>query len=79
LINFHLLCKNCQKSRSYWLITPIQRQIFTFAQQLSPSKFVEFARSKKDEVKDVSGTLKKIISNILGKEIGNERFLMANP
>ena len=78
-INFHLLCRNCQKSRNYWIITPLQRQIFLFAQQLSPSKFVEFARLKKDEVKEVSGTLQKIISNILGKEIGKEKFLLANP
>lgn len=77
-INFHLLCKNCQKSRNYWLITPTHRQIFMSAQRLSPANFIEFARQKTESVKEVSTTLKKIISNILGKEIISEKFLLAN-
>lgn len=77
-INFHLLCKNCQKSRNYWLITPTHRQIFMSAQKLSPAKFIEFAVQKTESVKEVSGALKKIISNILGKEINSDRFLLAN-
>lgn len=76
-INFHLLCKNCQKARSYWLITPTHRQIFLSAQKLSPAKFAEFARAKSESVKEVSGALKKIISQILGKEIVSERFILA--
>jgi DNA repair protein RecO (recombination protein O) len=78
-INFHLLCKNCQRSRSYWTISPMQRQIYTLAQQLSPGKFVDFTLQKTDDVKEVSGVLKKIISNILGKEITSEKVLIANP
>lgn len=78
-INFHLLCKNCQRSRSYWNITPPQRQIFTLAQKLSPEKFVDFTLQKKVEVIEISNVLKKIISNILGKEITSEKVLIANP
>lgn len=78
-INFHLLCKNCQRSRSYWNITPSQRQIFTLAQKLSPDKFVDFTLHKKEDVRDISNVLKKIISNILGKEIFTEKVLIANP
>ncbi len=77
-INFHLLCKSCQKSRNYWLITPTHRQIFTTAQRLSPANFTAFALHKTQSVKEVSATLKKIISNILGKEIISEKFLLAN-
>lgn len=77
-INFHLLCKKCQKSRNYWLITPLHRQLFMSAQKLSPAKFVEFALSKTESVKEVSDALKKIISQILGKEIISEKFLLAN-
>ena len=77
-INFHLLCKNCLKSRSYRIITPIHRQIFTSAQKLSPAKFIEFTYQKAESVKEVSVTLKKIISNILGKEMTSEKFLLVN-
>jgi len=75
--NFHLLCKNCQKTRNYWLITPSHRQIFSSAQKLSPTKFVEFALQKTENVREVSSALKKIISQILGKEINSEKFLLA--
>jgi DNA repair protein RecO (recombination protein O) len=78
-INFHLLCKYCQKSRNYWTVSPVERQIFMVAQQFSPGRFVEFAEQKTVEVENVSRTLKKIISNILGKEINSEKVLMANP
>jgi DNA repair protein RecO (recombination protein O) len=77
-INFHLLCRNCQKARNNWNISPVKRQIFAKAQQVSPDLFIEFSSALKDEVKEVSGTLKKIISNILGKEINSEKVLMAN-
>ncbi|HMS43673.1 MAG TPA: hypothetical protein PKE69_25820, partial [Pyrinomonadaceae bacterium] len=72
-----LLCKNCQKARNYWLITPMNRQIFMSAQKLSPLKFVEFARQKSESVREVSVALKKIISQILGKELVSDRFLLA--
>jgi len=77
-INFHLLCKNCQKSRNYWLIAPVHRNIFMSAQKLSPANFVEFAFQKNEYVKEVSLALKKIISNIIGREIISEKFLLAN-
>lgn len=76
-INFHLLCRNCQKSRNNWVVSPAERQLFNFAQKLSPQKFVEFAGQKSEEVREVSKTLKKIIFNILGKEINSEKVLMA--
>jgi DNA repair protein RecO (recombination protein O) len=76
-INFHLLCRNCQKSRGNWIVSSRQRRIFTLAQQLPPVKFLEFSKNKTADVREVSGTLKKIIFNILGKEINSEKILMA--
>lgn len=76
-INFHLLCQNCRKTRANTIVSPLQRQIFTLAQQFSPSKFLEYAVNKAEDVREVSDTLKRIISNILGKEINSEKILMA--
>ncbi|CAN5479142.1 hypothetical protein BH10ACI1_BH10ACI1_14700 [soil metagenome] len=75
--NFHLLCKNCQKSRNYWVITPMHRQIFLAAQRLSPAKFIEYALQKSESVREVSTTLKRIISGIIGKEVNSQKFLLA--
>ncbi len=75
--NFQLLCANCQKTRSYWTISAGQRTVFLSAQRLAPGEFVESASHRKDEVKEISGILKKIITEVLGKEIKSSRAHIA--
>lgn len=74
-INFHLLCRNCQKSRGGLEISPNERRIFLQAQKFSPEKFIELTKDKKEDVVNVSSVLKRIISNILGKETIGEKTL----
>ncbi|MEO6589467.1 MAG: DNA repair protein RecO [Pyrinomonadaceae bacterium] len=76
-INFHLQCENCQKSRNGWRIRAADRQIFKNAQKLSPGKFVEFSKNKEKNLKEVSSILKRIISNILGRDINAEKKSVA--
>ncbi len=78
-INFHLLCQRCQKSKSNWTISAEERKIFMFAQRLNPTDFIEFAVSRRAGIQKVSEILKRIISNILGKEIAVEKVLLASP
>lgn len=77
-INFHISCLNCQKSRNNWNISAEQRRIFITAQKFSPTKFVEFVKNYKTDVREVSIILRRIISHILGKETVGEKILMAN-
>jgi len=77
-INFHLLCQRCQKSKSNWTISASEREIFLMAQRLNPIDFIEFSLNQKTDVQKVSEILKRIISNILGKEIMVEKVLLAN-
>ncbi|MBA3632849.1 MAG: DNA repair protein RecO [Acidobacteria bacterium] len=77
-INFHLVCANCQKSRNNWVISSEQRQIFITAQKVSPTKFVEFTKNYPKNIKEVSIVLRRIISNILGKETVGEKILTAS-
>lgn len=77
-INFHLLCQLCQKSRKNWVITDIQRNIFIEAQKYSPTKFVELNKEKNEDVREVSSVLRRLISNILGKESVGEKVLLAS-
>ena len=74
-INFHLFCKNCQKNAKNWNISARQRQIFINAQRFSPMKFTDFVKDYLADVKEVSTILKRIISNILGKETFGEKIL----
>ncbi len=76
-INFHLQCQRCQKSRNDWRISAEERQIFKNAQQLSPGKFVEFTINKDKSVREVSSILRRIISNILGRDINVEKKSVA--
>ncbi len=76
-INFHLQCRSCQKGRNGWQISAAERQIFKNAQKLSPGKFVEFAASKEKDVREISSILRRIISNILGRDINVEKKSVA--
>ncbi|HXH69449.1 MAG TPA: DNA repair protein RecO [Pyrinomonadaceae bacterium] len=76
-INFHLQCQSCQKGRNDWQISAAEREIFKNAQKLSPGRFVEFAANKEKNVREVSNTLKRIISNILGRDINAQKKSVA--
>lgn len=78
-INFHLLCQRCRKGKSNWIISDLQRKIFLDAQRLTPVRFIATEANHLSEVQEVSIILKRIISNILGKEILGEKVLMAKP
>lgn len=76
--NFQLECQNCQKTRSDRTVSARQRQIFSNAQKMPPAEFAEFAAAYAEEVKAVSGILRRLIGQILGKETIGEKILAAS-
>jgi DNA repair protein RecO (recombination protein O) len=76
-INFHLACLQCRKTRGEWTISPQQRDIFSVAQRVSPIKFLELTKDSAEPVAEVSNILKRIISNVLGRETTGERVLIS--
>jgi DNA repair protein RecO (recombination protein O) len=76
-INFHLACQHCRKTRGEWIITPEQREIFLVAQRISPTKFLELTKESGEDVGELSNILKRIISNVLGRETTGEKILLA--
>jgi DNA repair protein RecO (recombination protein O) len=78
-MNFHLLCRNCRKSRGGVIVTAEERQIYNVSQTVSPAKFIEFAQDKIQSIREVSGILKKTIAHILGREsVGEQVLIRAN-
>ncbi len=73
----HLICSACQKESSRKKISPQLRDIFYLVQTLSPHNFMVQDQFSTKEIKEISGHLKKLISNILGKEIIGEKVLIA--
>src|SRR5215204_1131902 len=75
-INFHIACRHCRKTRGEWTISAAQREIFSVAQRVSPTKFLEITKDSGEDVNDVSNILKRIISNVLGRETTGEKILI---
>ncbi|MEZ5425558.1 MAG: DNA repair protein RecO [Pyrinomonadaceae bacterium] len=77
-INFHLYCSACQKGKNNWLINGEQRRIFTSAQQLPPFEFYLANKNSERNLREISQILRRIISQILGRETIGEKVLLAN-
>lgn len=78
-INYQILCNICRKTKHNIMVSATEREIFLSAQKMSPEKFITMTAKYNNEVKNVSSVLKKIISQILGKEIVGEKVLMTSP
>lgn len=78
-INFQLLCNNCRRTQNNLMLTPKEREIYSIAQKVPPERFTEFASNYTKEIRGISALLKKIISQILGKEVVGEKVLMVAP
>jgi DNA repair protein RecO (recombination protein O) len=76
-INFHIACQQCRKTRGEWIISAEQREIFSVAQRISPLKFLELTKDAIEDVNEVSNVLKRIISNVLGRETTGEKILIS--
>jgi DNA repair protein RecO (recombination protein O) len=77
-LNFHLLCKGCEKARSNRTITGAHREIYAAVQRLSPAEFIGYAGERTEETADVSEVLKRIIAHVLGRESVGEKTLIMN-
>ena len=75
-INFHLLCKNCARTRSDFGITGQHRDLFQSALKLSPEQFAAGCFGREETVVELSRVLRRIISQIVGREITGEKSLV---
>jgi len=76
--DFHLICANCRRSRNRQVLTGSHREIFLAAQRLGPVDFSEFVERRADEVTEMSGIFKRIISNVIGREVASEKSFAVN-
>lgn len=75
---YHLLCGKCRKTRSGQAISGDHRDAFRNAQKLSPREFMEFASDKTAILTDVSRILRRIVSNVIGRELVAENSFAVN-
>ena len=70
--DFHLLCERCRKVRSHTVLSAADLETFATALKLSPRAFIEFAADRSAELAAVSAVLKRIIANVIGREVVGE-------
>lgn len=75
---FHLLCAQCNRSRSNQTVSLSGREVFQIAQRLSPVQFIDWASGMPQAVIEISDILKRIISNVTGKEVATEKTFTVN-
>ncbi len=75
---FSLLCAGCRRSRSNQAITGGQREVFHQVQRLGPADFLAADSDKVEDVQIVSSILKRVIANVIGKEVVNEKSFAVN-
>ena len=76
--DFHLLCSACRRSTSRQVMTGQYRELINSAQKLSPKDFLAFASDKTEPLAEISGILKRIISNVIGREVASEKSFAVN-
>lgn len=76
--NFHLFCANCRKGNQN-LIDSRQRYIYKTAKKCAPGDFIGIAAKYAESVKELSVVLKKMLSQILNREVTDKKMLIASP
>lgn len=75
-INFHLLCSRCARSRGDCAVAAEHRGIYQAARTLAPAEFAALVREKPAFILDLSQILRRIISQIIGREVTGEKSLV---
>jgi DNA repair protein RecO (recombination protein O) len=76
--DFHLLCDSCRKSRGGQTVSGLHRDAFRNAQKLSPQEFMTSMSERTNILVDVSRILRRIISNVIGRELAGEKSFAVN-
>lgn len=77
-MNFHLICNRCRRSQTNQTVNSEMRQLYNSAQQMSPQRFIEQFEEKNESVLQLSQILKRIINQILNREIVSQKFLVTS-
>lgn len=78
-MNFHLICDGCQKSKGNLIIDSEMRQMYLRAKNYSPKRFIENFGHKSNLINDLSEILRRIIYQILNREIVTQKFMISTP
>ena len=67
--DFHINCANCTRARSNINLSGGERELAAMALVLSPHDFYLASEMREDELKDLSSTFKRMISQAIGRDV----------
>jgi DNA repair protein RecO (recombination protein O) len=74
--SFHLICSGCRRAKGSVVVEPIHRELFSTAQSMSPSDFIDHAAVHPDAIDPVSRILRRILSHAVGRDLTAEKSLL---
>jgi len=75
LTDFRLRCNTCKKGQLLTMVSPEELGIFQNVQRMPPADFIEYAGTKAEAVKTISGVMKRLIAQALGREVATSSGL----
>lgn len=76
--DIHLVCEFCTRSQRIPAVSPVHRRIIQEAQRLAPAAFVQTAKMHQAPINDLSEILRKVIVQVVGRDLMNGRTLAVN-
>lgn len=67
--DLHLVCDDCRGKRRLPAVTDVQRTIFGNVQILPPTAFVEKSRGRAETVSELSEMLRRIVTQVVGRDL----------
>ena len=76
-LNFRLRCSKCRDSRVDKTVPPGIRSIWLTVQSKAPARFFEISGGRSNDFSEITIILRRIVSQILGREVFGETILSA--
>ena len=76
--DFHLVCDNCRGTRRLSPISQLHLEVFHSVQKVPPPKFLELTNAHAQTVIELSVIMRRIITQVVGRDLMNERTLAVN-
>ena len=73
--DFHLICDSCRGAKRMPEVLPTYREVFRNVQRVAPKSFIELVSSGTQTLNELSEVLRRIITQVVGRDLLNEKTL----
>lgn len=77
--DFHLICGRCRGSRKTPTIPSLHRRIYQAINTTPPREFVDKYNGEPEAIEEISGLMRRIVTQVVGRDLLNEKTLAIHP